>query len=108
MIVKQVTGVAEGFDFDLYSRRAACPGESDDPEEGCFGDPVLDPEVYQLITTQSTGVDTEHLFGLRAAYENQDQICAGRRISKLYMRLKPNGTGFKNFHIGYAMETPTI
>ncbi len=102
-LVKQKDGALEGFEFDLYSKKAACPGESEDPE--CIDDPLLDSFVYRILPTQQAGngVDSEELFDKNFAYENRDWDCQRRRSTTIYMRLKPAGTGTKTFHIGYAI-----
>ena len=103
MVVKQVSGITEGFEFDLYSKKSASPGCGSEDSE-CADDALMDPEVYQLIPTQTSGTDHEQMFDRNDAYENQDWDCERRRNTMIYMRLRPTGTGVKTFHIGYSIE----
>ena len=102
LVVKQMTGSIDGFEFDLYSKLAACPGGSEESE--CIDDPLLDSETYQIIPTQNSGVGHEQMFDRNDAYENQDWNCYTLRNTMIYLRLRPSGAGTKTFHIGYTVE----
>ena len=103
LVVKQTTGEMKGFELDIYSRGAACPGWSG--TEDCVDeDPLLEPITYKITDTLTAGGSSaEEVYDAVYPYENQDPHCQKIRNSRLYMRLEPGGDGSLTFSIGYSI-----
>lgn len=108
LIVKQVDGALDGFEFDLYDRNDACPGVS---QESCNpGDEAFDPDMHKIAATVTVApaAASSEQFQLWTPYDNKDSLCDGLHASKrprLYMRLAPSGGGTKTFEVGFTVTT---
>lgn len=104
VIVKQIDGTLAGFTFDILDRRDACEGEPvssmglDDIETR---DKALHRVAGQVVVAASSS--TSERYNLSAEYCNQDEQDVTRRpTTRLYLDLKPDGTGAKTFQIAYT------
>lgn len=107
LIVKQTAGSADGFEFDLYDRKAACPGVS---QESCEeGDEAFDPDIHQIMDTVTVSMSntSSKQFGLVLPYRNRDSLCDGLHASTrpaLYLRLNLSGSGPKTVQVAVTTE----
>jgi hypothetical protein len=100
----QTTGGDNKFDADLYSSNRETAPNSTLPSEAFhvlsladFADVVSDPDVVAIAENSNINV----------AYLNRD---GGPTLPQrfLYLRIKPNGSGSKNFVLTVTVETPTL
>ncbi len=109
-VIKQVTGAEEGYVFNVYNRKDACPSEAEISTSTEFGDqapgPLLDSELHQImpeVTVSTVALDEQH--GVRFDYANEDaQDVRKRRNSRIYLGINPVGTGAKDFQVMYTIE----
>jgi len=103
-VLVQTTGADNKFEADLYSSNRATEPNASLPAEAFhvlsladFADVVADPDVVAIAANSSIAV----------AYHNRD---GGPSLPQrfLYLRIKPNGTGNKNFVLSVTVETPTL
>lgn len=109
LIVKQVDGTYDGFEFDVLDRQDAA--NSLYSQVSCNpGDELLDPDMYKIMATQvvapaSQGVE---LFNLVIPYENKDSLCDGTHAAKrprLWINLRPPGSGAKTFQVAISVTS---
>lgn len=106
IVCVQLSGVNAGFELDIYNSEEPV----NDAEEGSSsaGEETFSSDAYKIIPTQDVaalgkvqmmGGDHEY------PYKNQDGT-ACLHIRKLYARIRPKGTGIKDFQLTLAVETP--
>jgi hypothetical protein len=100
----QLTGADNKFEADLYSSNGATAPNSDLPAEvfhvlslSDFADVVADPDVVAIAENTSVNV----------AYINRDGTPSNPQRF-LYLWIKPNGSGTKNFVLSVTVETPML
>jgi hypothetical protein len=95
--VKQVNGTLAGFTIDLYDCDPAATPDG------------YDADVHKIIDTITVAgsSSTAKNFDMIPAYENQEtrDDPAGRKESRIYIKITPSGTGNKTFDIGYTTTT---
>jgi hypothetical protein len=100
----QLNGGDNKFDADLYSSNQETAPNSELPAEAFhvlsladFADVVSDPDVVAIAENTSINV----------AYQNRD---GGPTLPQrfLYLWIKPNGSGNKNFVLSVTVETPML
>jgi len=100
----QVTGDDDKFDADLYSSNQETEPNASLPAEAFhvlsladFADVVVDPDVVAIAENTNVNV----------AYLNRDGTpSVPQRF--LYLWIKPNGSGSKNFVLTVTVETPML
>lgn len=100
----QVDGGDNKFDADLYSSNQQTAPNSNLPAEAFhvlsladFADVVADPDVVAIAENTNVNV----------AYMNRDGTPVDAKRF-LYLRIKPNGSGTKNFILTVTVETPML
>jgi hypothetical protein len=100
----QTTGGDDKFNADLYSSNQETAPNASLPAEAFhvlsladFADVLTDPDVVAIAENSSINV----------AYLNRD---GGPTLPQrfLYLRIKPNGSGDKNFVLSVTVETPML
>lgn len=103
-VLAQLTGGNNKFEADLYSSNQETAPNSNLPAEAFhvlslsdFADVVADPDVVAIAENTSVNV----------AYLNRDgSPSVPQRF--LYLWIKPNGSGSKNFTLTITVETPML
>jgi hypothetical protein len=106
LILSQEAGVAAGCELDLFnSRLAAPPDQGSSSSEGLAGNIAL----YQVFATKSLGSGEVLLqdFAIAANYCNRDGTSTNPE-RRLYLQLRPGGTGTKVFALALAIEPPQL
>jgi hypothetical protein len=100
----QLTGANNKFEADLYSSKQDKTPNSTLPAEAFhvlslsdFADVVSDQDVVAIAANSDVNV----------AYLNRDGSPSNPQRF-LYLRIKPNGTGSKNFVLTVTVETTTL
>lgn len=100
----QTTGADNKFDADLYSSNQETEPNASLPAEAFhvlsladFADVVVDPDVVAIAANSNVNV----------AYLNRDGSPTNPQRF-LYLWIKPNGSGSKNFVLTVTVETPTL
>lgn len=100
----QTSGNDDKFDADLYSSNGETEPNASLPAEAFhvlslsdFADVVADPDVVAI--TENTSVNV--------AYMNRDGSPSNPQRF-LYLWIKPNGSGNKNFVLTITVETPML
>lgn len=100
----QLTGADDEFEADLYSSNQQTEPNASLPAEAFhvlslsnIADVVTDPDVVAIAENTSVNV----------AYQNRD---GGPTLPQrfLYLWIKPNGSGAKNFVLSVTVETPML
>jgi hypothetical protein len=100
----QTTGADNKFEADLYSSKRDTTPNSALPAEAFhvlsladFADVVADPDVVAIAANSNVNV----------AYLNRDGSPSNPQRF-LYLWIKPNGSGSKNFVLTVTVETPML
>jgi len=100
----QTTGGDNKFEADLYSSNQETEPNASLPAEAFhvlsladFADVVADPDVVAIAENSNINV----------AYLNRDGSPSNPQRF-LYLRIKPNGSGSKNFVLTVTVETPML
>lgn len=100
----QTSGADNKFDADLYSSNQETEPNASLPAEAFhvlsladFADVVSDPDVVAIAENSNVNV----------AYLNRDGSPSNPQRF-LYLWIKPNGTGSKNFVLTVTVETPML
>ena len=100
----QTNGNDDKFEADLYSSNQATEPNASLPDEAFhvlsladFADVVSDQDVIAIAENSNVNV----------AYLNRDGSPSNPQRF-LYLRIKPNGSGSKNFVLTVTVETPTL
>jgi hypothetical protein len=100
----QTTGADNKFDADLYSSNQETEPNASLPAEAFhvlsladFADVVVDPDVVAIAENTDVNV----------AYLNRDGTPSVPK-RYLYLWIKPNGAGSKNFVLTVTIETPML
>lgn len=100
----QTTGADNKFEADLYSSNQEKEPNASLPAEAFhvlsladFADVVADPDVVAIAENSNINV----------AYLNRDGSPSNPQRF-LYLWIKPNGSGSKNFVLTVTVETPTL
>jgi hypothetical protein len=100
----QITGADNKFEADLYSSNQATEPNASLPAESFhvlsladFADVVTDPDVVAIAENNNVSV----------AYLNRDGSPSNPQRF-LYLWIKPNGSGAKDFALTVTVETPTL
>jgi len=109
LIVKQIGGALDGYEFDLYDRASAVSEFSGSSESG--QDQTFDDELHQIVETSvvAEGEPLFQNFDMMLSYVNQDSM-EGRahRNGAVYMRMLPGGTTAKDFQIAITTEVDVV
>jgi len=97
-VVTAVAPATDGFTYSWYAAEAGCPLGVDKPVLAVYEDQYrLAPEtVVEAGDSMVTKDDKPDDFGQSFAYVNRDGGHSTRR-QRLYLKIKPNGTGNKTF-----------
>lgn len=108
LIAKQVGGEAQGYSLDLYSSQEILPEVQSESSSGA-GNPPIDPDLFEIIPTQSVGVGGTkvELKGVEYGYCNRDGTPSVPE-KKIYLRITPGGTGTKVFQLVLAQKPPNF
>jgi hypothetical protein len=103
-VLVQTTGADNKFEADLYSSNRETEPNASLPAEAFhllsladFADVVADPDVVAIAANSNVNV----------AYLNRDGSPSNPQRF-LYLWIKPNGSGSKNFVLTVTVETPTL
>lgn len=103
-IVTQISGSVDGFTADLFSsERVKNAGSSSSASH----DGADSPEVYRILPTLTAAdtVEKAETFDVEHPYRNQDGTPTNP-VKKLYLKLRPGGTGVKQFQVALAARLP--
>jgi hypothetical protein len=104
LVINQISGNAEGYQFAIFDREDAVPGVADESECLVEGHELLNSAVHQLIDTVTVTAGTR-LYANRAMdvpYVNHDPVCDAPPKTCLWLWLNPTGSGAKDFDIAVA------
>ena len=93
-----------GFTFDLFNSEEAM----NDAEAGSSsaGAATFSEDAYKIIPTQVVAANGKvELMNCEYPYKNQDGS-ACTHIRRLYARIRPAGSGEKDFQLTLIVETP--
>jgi hypothetical protein len=98
--IRQVTGVAAGFEADLYNSAQPLQAHENGSHSSASADEAFNDNIFKVLPTQTTAGDAIEVFSQTGGYpyRNVDGSHANPR-RKLYLRIKPNGTGPKTFEV---------
>ena len=111
-ILKQVSGVLEGFTANLLDRQDACVAVSEVSStfEGATPateNKLLDKEAHRILPEISVAVSSalSEQYGLQSGYQNRNEQDIRRTPdSRIYLDVNPGGTGSKGFQVAYSVE----
>jgi hypothetical protein len=104
IVCVQLAGVEAGFELDIYNSQEPV----DDAEAGSSsaGEETFSDDAYKVIPTQQVAAAGKvELMNCEYPYKNQDGT-ATRHIRKLWARIRPAGSGEKDFQLTLAVEMP--
>lgn len=110
IIVKQVSGVLAGFEFDIYNSKSPLenaglggPGSSS-AEAGGFDD-----ANFKVLPTQTVAAPgaAKEMLGTDHTYPYCNRDGSPSNLQRfIYIRIKPSGTGQKDFQVTLGMQPP--
>ncbi len=105
LTVKQVDGTKSGYEFDLYRSQQVLPEVEGSSSSAVT--PAVDPALFEIVPTQTVAPagDTIQLTNVEYPYQNADGSPSNPQ-RRLYVRLKPSGTGTKTFQIAITATLP--
>ncbi len=105
LIVRQTLGAVEGYQFELFDRQTACPGND---SQGSYGpgddEQDFDAAMHRITAPVTVSGELYQDFTMEDPYQNRDSM-VGRTIEtfRIYLRLHPEGTGTKRFQLSYTI-----
>lgn len=114
VLVKQVDGGSDGFSVKLFDRALACDNDTSLSlsQSLTYDDEVpsdQDPALHQIGPGWSAGpgVDEVREEELQLAYRNRDPLPGNNvPVQRVYVQIKPNGSGSKTFDIYLLIFAP--
>lgn len=110
VIVKQVSGALQGFNFDIYNSKQPLenagiggPGSSSAEAAG------FDDEAYKVLPTQSVAAAaaTKEMLGTDNIFPYCNRDGGPSNLQRfIYIRIKPLGTGQKDFQVTLGIQPP--
>jgi hypothetical protein len=100
LMIRQVTGVAEGFEADLYNSARPLQAHEAGSHSSASAAESFNDGNYKILPTQVAAGDASEVFKPEGGYpyRNVDGTYSVPQ-RKLYLRLEPNGTGTKTFEV---------
>lgn len=104
VVCVQLSGVEAGFELDLLNSRE--PMGDAEAGSSSAGEQDHSIDAYKVIPTQVVAANGKvALFDVEYPYVNQDGTPTDIK-RRIYARIKPAGTGGKEFQLTLAMNTP--
>lgn len=115
-VLKQVSGMQQGYAADLFDRADACSIESEVSNSFEGNTPqtenkLLDSDLHRILPSivVASGQALHEAFDIENGYMNRDEQDVRRTPNtRIYLQVVPAGSGEKIFHVAYTIEEYSV